>query len=391
MSDEKKTPQPGEWWFSSRGSRVLVLPSTHTGRSTVEAEEGWIHHNWNFDGWHHEQRCTGWDWQPPSPIDPGEGWELLPKRAVLQEGDEARHGDGTWWNTICAGDRGSDLVTYRRRKPPAEVWPKWYRWSDESLTFAFSRMADGTVFTHQSGVPTLQSDDWHVSLQGALKAGNLIEVTEAEAIARVKPAVTREEIAERTIERVKRFDPSAVNPAEPIAAERVPDNRPAREVIEDMLTWLNEDPDDGDMSSANAALAGRRWLEDNPEDTTADVVPLVTAAVESPDDWVEITDQEHVLRKNVDQMSSNGGVWVDVFESHGTLLSRRGGKARCRRRDLPAPPVLQPKRTPVDLIAIRDNRVIWRPHGQTLMKNEQFIQNDADGFFVEEYRGENHR
>ena len=42
------------------------------------------------------------------------------------------------------------------------------------------------------------------------------------------------------------------------------------------------------------------------------------------------------------------------------------------------------KRIPVDLIAMRDNRVIWRPHGQTLLKDERFILHDADGFYVTE-------
>jgi hypothetical protein len=60
-----KTPQPGTWWFNeSRSQRVCVLRPTHTGRTCIESEDGWIHHDFNFDGWHHEMLCTGWEWEP---------------------------------------------------------------------------------------------------------------------------------------------------------------------------------------------------------------------------------------------------------------------------------------------------------------------------------------
>jgi hypothetical protein len=35
--------------------------------------------------------CTGWDWEPPKPVDPGEGWRLLEVGELIRFGDE-------WWD-----------------------------------------------------------------------------------------------------------------------------------------------------------------------------------------------------------------------------------------------------------------------------------------------------
>jgi hypothetical protein len=60
--------------------------------------------------------CTGWDWQPPQPIDPGEGYRLIdPEVDTWQEGDEYK-GSAKWW-TSFAGNYSKDY-TYRRKIEP---------------------------------------------------------------------------------------------------------------------------------------------------------------------------------------------------------------------------------------------------------------------------------
>ena len=61
--------------------------------------------------------------------------------------------------------------------------------------------------------------------------------------------------------------------------------------------------------------------------------------VESPDDWVEITDENHVLRSMVDRMSTSSGFEVYVQGSEGKTVREMSADFprtfRCRRKDLP--------------------------------------------------------
>lgn len=81
--------------------------------------------------------------------------------------------------------------------------------------------------------------------------------------------------------------------------------------------------------------------------------------VESPDDWVELP-PEHILRRGVDQYSSGKGEnlrWYDVEGLEGDRVSDwPHDKARCRRKDLPAP---QPVESPDDWVV--QDRVPRRP------------------------------
>ena len=63
-------------------------------------------------------------------------------------------------------------------------------------------------------------------------------------------------------------------------------------------------------------------------------------AIESPNDWVEITDRDHKLRAGIDQFNTSiwWGEWSYVYDSCGKTVTQAGFKsARCRRRDLPVP------------------------------------------------------
>lgn len=63
-----KTPQPGEWWFEDDGSdRVFIHGMNVKGQAICEWKFGGVSADDDWQGWHHEPACTGWDWQPPQP------------------------------------------------------------------------------------------------------------------------------------------------------------------------------------------------------------------------------------------------------------------------------------------------------------------------------------
>ncbi len=101
--------EAGQWWETRGGNRVSIVG--------VAAENvdypvfGVMRHNKEFysntytrhgkysdlrneskhDLVKHLPDCTGWDWEPPKPVEAGEGWRLLVMREVIRLGDE-------WWD-----------------------------------------------------------------------------------------------------------------------------------------------------------------------------------------------------------------------------------------------------------------------------------------------------
>lgn len=64
----RKTPQPGEWWFSNdRPGRAYIHGFSKSGTPIYELDTGSVYTSANWSLWHHEPACTGWDWQPPQP------------------------------------------------------------------------------------------------------------------------------------------------------------------------------------------------------------------------------------------------------------------------------------------------------------------------------------
>jgi hypothetical protein len=224
------------------------------------------------------------------------------------------------------------------------------------------------------------------------------EVTEAEALARVKPAAIDpgdgwEILPAETMREIndELTDDGGANWQKTNSSGTpIPHDSPYvyRRRIQPVHTTIDVNPGDG-----YRWLRPEEFVEGTDEVFRPDLnpmwIPPLTRAgymccdddypvrrriepVESPDDWVEITDPGHVIRSrcrrkdlpNVRRIDTEGR---DVTEEHG--LHDESDRIV--------------KRIPVDLIAMRDNRVIWRPHGQTLLKDEQFILHDADGFYVE--------
>ena len=135
--------------------------------------------------------------------------------------------------------------------------------------------------------------------------------------------------------------------------------------------------------------------------------------VESPDDWVEITDRDHKLRHGIDQFNTSIWCrdWSYVYDSCGKTVTQAGFKsARCRRKDLPVLvtctcPTLDgvpvtgsscpihglpscelttaPKRVPVRLWINGDDGVVFQSEVH-VNAGDQEIKHDADGFYVTE-------
>lgn len=104
MSKEKK-PQAGEWWFiNGRNDRVYIVGRKHDGRIVFQPDRDMVLVSWDYwSSWHHEPRCTGWDWQPePEP----EWFDLTPfdEHMLRSNLDRGRRGDGEWraptWSVV---------------------------------------------------------------------------------------------------------------------------------------------------------------------------------------------------------------------------------------------------------------------------------------------------
>lgn len=320
----KKLPQPGEWWIAPSGTILRIVGTKLNGQILYEMDIngscGSAKAEW-WEDWHHEPLCDSFDWKPAAPIDPGEGWELLPKGTVLQDGDECQQLIGkNWAPTIYAGQRigAMDYTsnTYRRRKR-AETWPKYYICGTWDHAAYVRKDSDGRITTICRDGSECRWDV-ETKLTAVIPEG-WREVTKAEAVARVKPV-------------------------EPVATDRTPDNRTAREAIKAMLKILNETVGVDADHNAEAFCVGEQWLTDNPEAVERIATPPATAATESPDDWVDITDPEHVLRYCDEMQWHKDGSWHKVTGYVGRKLSSIGEwwtAVRCRRRDLPPQPRLK--------------------------------------------------
>ena len=277
----KKLPEPQEWWVSNDGERIAYICGFDPDGDPVclidECSKPDIDLMSAFLAeYHHEPLCDSFDWKPAAPIDPGEGFELLPRGTVLEDGDEFSVDGGKSWIVTCnPGDKVRDGI-YRRRKP-VEQWPKYYDVIYPEHAYIKRLSETHYVVVNTDGTSSSEYR-WHDGLFGGRK-----EITKDEAMNNLM---------------------RSVKPAIPIPTE-------------------------------------------HPE------TPPVTAAVESPDDWVT---QDRVLaRDGIDQRryiySGDPGDWDDASQIdwpdrslavHGadcgdcTIL-----ELRCRRRDLPPLPRLK--------------------------------------------------
>ncbi len=143
--------------------------------------------------------------------------------------------------------KGTDCI-YRRRKPIAE-WPKYIVNDDWSFTAYLIRDSETSyAAVHVDGTDEgAKIWDKHCSI--LIDQGTWRYVTESEALARVKPA-------------------------EPVAAERIPDNRPARDVMVEAVKTLQKT---GIWDPVKSREVIEQWLDDNPEDPPQFAKPFTDA------------------------------------------------------------------------------------------------------------------
>ena len=120
MTEEAKTPLPGEYWVSDDGSLIRIVGTKLNGSVIYENQAGFSFQFNSMTNWHYEPRCTSFEWVEPQPPDPGEGYEFLPDGEVLQEGDQFET-IGKWRNTNNAGRKKLPGWTYRRKIKPVEA------------------------------------------------------------------------------------------------------------------------------------------------------------------------------------------------------------------------------------------------------------------------------
>lgn len=118
------------------------------------------------------------------------------------------------------------------------------------------------------------------------------------------------------------------------------------------------------------------------KDCTEWALDSVRVPVESPDDWVEITDPGHVLRSGIDQFVVKGNEYGDwklyqPMASSTTYRVKDFRDVRCRRKDLP--PLPSPKRVPVRLYWYDGNIVGRYDHSQPTDPSFQEIHSNGEG------------
>lgn len=374
MTTEEKQPQPGEWWFVGKNAnRILVHKPTHTGRPVIESTDGWFHHHWDFKDWHHEHwyhepRCTGWDW-----VDPGDGYEWVTVGVVLEDGDESESCNGGWFTTLCVGQQvreGADKK-YRRKINPVE--PVAIDPGD-----GYELVPVGALL--EKGDEGFESGKWSKVYYWGHRVGNFM----SQGVYRRKIKTPTEMWPKWYV-----FDESHGKGDSSWAIERYTTDK----------SWRYGFDFEGSVCRQHQAfptIKPESWLEVTEAEAKARLTPPVE--VESPDDWVAMP-QSHILRKDIDQVKYLDGQWYPVMGLDGDTTKKM--PIRCRRKDLPkrtdsegrdvtglhglhSEGDVMTRRVSVDIISMRDNRVIWRPHGQELLNGERFIRYDADGFYVEE-------
>lgn len=130
--------EAGQWWEDGRGRRVKIVhvaPEIHDYCviGIIRGDNLFCCEEWTAAGWYssanqhprhnlvkHLPECTGWDWEPPKPVDPGEWWRLLEVGETINDGDEFWSGDK--WEPLSP-----DLIAVRyvRRRIKPDVPADW--------------------------------------------------------------------------------------------------------------------------------------------------------------------------------------------------------------------------------------------------------------------------
>ena len=446
MSEDTKTPKPGEWWIRDDGkarayfcgvdSHGLLVYEHSLERELQRATDNW-------PNWHHEPRCDSFDWVEPEPEPEQAEWSdmaaiqnldlrraemagriswaenqaiiqviAIAKRAIqpvespddwveITDGDHviraidqvnARgNGDGGWYGAFSSiGSMVKDneylIVRCRRKDLPVQK-----RCTCPTL--------DGIPVTGSAcPIHGLPDDSWR-------------EVTEAEALARIKPVAIDpgdgwEILPDETMREIndELTDDGGANWQKTNSSGTpIPHDSPYvyRRRIQPMHTTIDVNPGDG-----YRWLGPEEFVEGTDEVFRPDLnpmwIPPLTRAgymccdddypvrrriepVESPDDWVV---QDRVPVRAGDEIRwsnwTDKNLFYEVREGHNLTDNHRHGFVdpedgltlfvRCRRRDLPA---AKPKRIPVRLYWY-DGNIVGR-YANAVPTDPSFVEIHSDG------------
>lgn len=159
---EKKTPQPKEWWFADNGTgRVYICGLTQGGVPICQARPGDdVYADDEWEAWHHEPRCTGWDWVPPVVPDPGEGYRLIDKTKDTPEpGDEYWTRGGGWIPRADPEDPFTSMDVYRRKVKPVSPPEPSYSYVTQDRVPARPGI-DQRRWVNSDGMVMARDNDW---------------------------------------------------------------------------------------------------------------------------------------------------------------------------------------------------------------------------------------
>ena len=116
MSQMSTKPEAGQWWFpnnvkpgrSANQRGMFIIGYTTNGDVIGQTSRDGAVTSWSdVSGYHHEPRCTGWDWVVPQPAEDSreflagpKGVEVIgedPDEWVIQDRVPVRVGDRGWW------------------------------------------------------------------------------------------------------------------------------------------------------------------------------------------------------------------------------------------------------------------------------------------------------
>ena len=136
------------------------------------------------------------------PVESPDDWVELPQYHVLRKDiDEVKYLDGRWVDVAgLDGDTTENMQIRCRRKdlpvavpsPPAELWPKWYVHCDTTIHWYMKRISDECVSCYYGGEGTQSL--WRDYETRFVREGSWIEVTEAEALARLNPCEEADDV-----------------------------------------------------------------------------------------------------------------------------------------------------------------------------------------------------
>ena len=440
---DTKTPKPGEWWVSDSGLVAHVVGLTLDGEPAWQQKNSrqiWLDEIGFFLAcFHYEPRCDSFDWVEPEPEPEPEQAEWS-DMAAIQNMDlrrsEMASGGRISWAENQAIIQVIDIA--RRVIQPVETWPKYYvgkNWSDGDAYVRVDDTEAEFIWVSADGIERVFKGNRYASIPLCVSEHSWREVTAAEALARVKPVAIDpgdgwEILPDETMREIndELTDDGGANWQKTNSSGTpIPHDSPYvyRRRIQPVHTTIDVNPGDG-----YRWLGPEEFVEGTDEVFRPDLnpmwIPPLTRAgymccdddypvrrriepVESPDDWVEITNRDHKLRAGIDEFR-NSHEWAYVRDAHGKTARQAGFlNVRCRRKDLPvlvtctcptldgipvtgsACPIhglpsceltTAAKRVPVRLWINGDDGVVFQSEVH-VNADDQEIKHDADGFYVE--------